>query len=90
MEIITSNEKNVNVITLTGQIDLFNTAPIKAAVEQLLSDGQKKLMINMTDVSYIDSSGIGALIGVVRMVQEHGAQLVLCGLQKAVMRVFEM
>ncbi|HYN15485.1 MAG TPA: STAS domain-containing protein [Terriglobales bacterium] len=46
-------------------------------IRQLLRQGRRKILLNLTDVTYIDSSGIGELVGAFTSVQRHGGQLKL-------------
>jgi anti-sigma B factor antagonist len=46
-------------------------------VRGLLQQGQRKIVLNLKDVSYVDSSGIGELVGAFTSVQRHGGQLKL-------------
>ena len=47
-------------------------------VRQVLKQGGRKVLLNLTNVSYVDSSGIGELVGAFNTVQREGGQLKLC------------
>ncbi len=53
-------------------------------IRDLAAKGNKKILINLTDVSYIDSSGIGEMVSSFTTVTNHGGQLKLLGLTKRV------
>ena len=53
----------VTVIDLSGKIVLGEgSSLLRETIKDLASQGQKKLLLNLADVSYIDSSGLGALV----------------------------
>ena len=65
---------------LTGEKEGAGARPVVLVgeiVRQLLQQGRLKIMLNLQEVSYIDSSGIGELVGVFTSVQRHGGQLKL-------------
>jgi anti-sigma B factor antagonist len=53
-------------------------------IRDLATKGDKKLLVNLSDVSYIDSSGIGEMVSGFTTVTNHGGQLKLLGLSKRV------
>jgi anti-sigma B factor antagonist len=61
-----------------------------ARVRQLVEDGSRALLIDLTPVSYIDSASIGCLMDVHRMLQEKGGALRLSGLQPRVETMISM
>jgi len=81
---------DVVVLDLKGEIDLYNTPELKQAIDEHISKGKRKIIINMSDVSYIDSSGIGALVSAASNLKKYGGELKLVGLYGSVRKVFEL
>lgn len=79
------------VIRLNGELDM-HTAPSfrQIADAGLKSPTVKNLVVVLTDVPFMDSSGIGALLGRYRIIQERQGKMVLVGMNHAVRRVLEM
>ena len=76
---------DVTVIDATGRITLGEGAStFRDTIRDLASKGGKKLLVNLSDVSYIDSSGIGEMVSGFTTVTNHGGQLKLLGLSKRV------
>lgn len=78
------------VIDLDGEIDLFNTAELKQTLQQLVASGQFRIIINMERVSYIDSTGIGVFLSVLKPLREKAGDLKLAALSAAVQKVFQL
>ncbi|HZP02217.1 MAG TPA: STAS domain-containing protein, partial [Terriglobia bacterium] len=75
----------VAIVDLTGRITLGEgSSTLRETVKDLLGKGQRKILLNLGDVSYIDSSGIGELVSSFTSVSNQGGQLKLLNLQKKV------
>ena len=76
---------DVTVIDAIGRITLGEGASLfRDTVRDLAAKGNQKLLLNLSEVSYIDSSGIGELVSGFTTVTNHGGQLKLLGLTKRV------
>lgn len=77
--------EGVSILDLSGKIVLGEgDVQIKDRIRDLLSDGQRKVLLNLGDVSYIDSAGLGALISSYATSKREGGQLKLVNLTKRV------
>ncbi len=76
---------DVTVIDAAGRITLGEGASaFRDMIRDLAAKGNKKLLVNLSEVSYIDSSGIGELVSGFTTVTNNGGQLKLVGLSKRV------
>lgn len=76
---------DVTVIDAVGRITLGEGASaFRDTIKDLAAKGNQKLLLNLGEVSYIDSSGIGELVSGFTTVTNHGGQLKLLGLTKRV------
>ena len=76
---------DVTVIDSVGRITLGEGASVfRDTVRDLAAKGDKKILLNLSDVTYIDSSGIGELVSGFTTVTNHGGVLKLLGLSKRV------
>ncbi|MBI4462251.1 MAG: STAS domain-containing protein [Acidobacteria bacterium] len=75
----------VVVLDLSGRITLGEpSAHLRETLRQLLGQGQKKILLNLAEVAYIDSSGLGELVSGFTTVKNQGGQLKLLNLTKKV------
>jgi anti-sigma B factor antagonist len=85
---IKANTRQVNgvtVVDVSGRITLGEgSSTLRETVRDLLNRGQKKILLNLGDVTYIDSSGIGELVSGFTTVTNQGGQLKLLSLTKKV------
>jgi len=76
---------DVTVVDAAGRITLGEGAStFRDTIRDLATKGDKKILVNLSDVSYIDSSGIGEMVSGFTTVTNHGGQLKLLGLNKRV------
>jgi anti-sigma B factor antagonist len=76
---------DVSVIDVSGRITLGEgSSTLRDALRGLVAQGQKKILLNLGEVSYIDSSGIGELVSGFTSVTNGGGELKLLNLTKRV------
>jgi anti-sigma B factor antagonist len=75
----------VSIVDCSGRITLGEgSVVLRDIVKDLLGKGQKKILLNLGDVNYIDSSGIGELVSAYTTVRNQGGELKLLNLTKKV------
>jgi anti-sigma B factor antagonist len=75
----------ITIIDLSGRISLGEgSALLRKTVRDLLENGQNKILLNLGDVNYIDSSGIGELVSGFTAVRNRNGELKLLNLTKKV------
>ena len=75
----------ISVLDISGKISLGEgDLQIKDRIRDLLADGQRRILLNLADVSYIDSAGLGSLISSYATVKREGGNLKLVNLTKRV------
>lgn len=82
--------EGVTLLDIKGEIDLYNAPDIKDTIKNQIDAGKKKIIINLKDVSYIDSSGIGALISSLSNLKKVGGGLKIIHVYDSVKKVFEL
>ena len=81
----------VNVLDLSGRITLGEgSVQLREAIRDLISKGQKNILLNLGDVNYIDSSGLGELVSAYTTSKNQGASLKLLSLTKKVKDVLQL
>ena len=93
MNIKTSTRQvdDVTIVQMKGRIVLGKeSASLRDLVRDLLSKGRKKILFNLGDVDYIDSSGLGSLVSALTNVRRQGGELKLLHLTKKVHDVMQI
>ena len=85
MKVTTRQVDGVTILDCSGRITLGEgSVTIRDAVREDLNKGNKKILLNLGDISYIDSSGIGELVSAYTAVKNQGGELKLLNLTKKV------
>lgn len=81
----------VTILDLSGRITLGEgSVQLRDAVRGLISKGLKGILLNLSDVNYIDSSGLGELVSAFTTAKNQGADVKLLGLTKKVKDVLQL
>lgn len=90
MNLSTTKRGDVTLIQVDGQITVGNRQEVKAMVQAVLDAGARKLVLDCRSTSYIDSSGLGALVTISKRVREAGGQIRLAALNDDLRALFEL
>jgi anti-sigma B factor antagonist len=81
----TRQVEGVTILDLSGRITLGEASVVvRDVINNLMSNGNKKILLNLADVNYIDSSGIGVLVSSFTSVRSHGGELKLVNTSKRI------
>ena len=91
MEIKYRTEKgNVLVVDVEGDLDARVAADLKEGLNGKIDEGSSWLLINLTDVPYMDSAGLGVLVSGLKNTNRKSGDLRVYGLQPDVKNIFEL
>lgn len=79
-----------SVVQITGEIDVYTSPKVKDAIGSLIDRGVYNLIINLENVRYIDSTGLGVLIGGLKRVREHGGSVNLVCTNPQIRKIFDI
>ena len=81
----------VTIVDLYGRIVLGEgSVGVRDLVRNLIKEGNKKILLNLRDVEYIDSSGLGELVNGFTIMRSQGGELKLLNLTKRVRALFQI
>ncbi len=78
------------IIDVNGEMDLYNSYRLKELVMRMLEKKVERFIINLENVDYIDSSGIGALIYICSTIKKMNLKLVITNIHGSVKKVIEL
>ncbi|WP_174615755.1 STAS domain-containing protein [Virgibacillus ihumii] len=79
-----------SVVQLTGEIDAYTAPRLKSTILPLTEESGHTVEVNMEDVNYMDSTGLGVFISALKSTKETGSHLKLVNLQSRVARLFNI
>jgi anti-sigma B factor antagonist len=78
------------VVRVSGDVDLATSPQLREALERAITGGVQLVRLDMTGVTFLDSSGISVLVDAKQRLQDNGARLVLHGVGDRIARVLEI
>jgi anti-sigma B factor antagonist len=90
MELRIRKNQEIYIIDIQGELDLYNSYKLKELLGKMLEKKIERFIINLNEVEYIDSSGIGALIYVSSTLKKLNHKLAITNIHGSVKRVIEM
>lgn len=78
------------VVRLAGEVDLHHSPALHAALVDVASERPRRLIVVLSDVPYMDSSGVGTLVEVFRRVSAYKGKMILVGMSPRVRSIFEI
>ncbi|MCL5292072.1 MAG: STAS domain-containing protein [Actinobacteria bacterium] len=82
--------EEIPVISVAGEIDHFTAKPIEERIMELTAGGEKYLILNFQEVSYLDSAGVALIILAIQKVNPVGGSVALVSENRNVLKILEI
>lgn len=83
-------DDQTHVIELGGEIDLYTAPEFKERMVELIEDGKKRIVVDLSDATFIDSTTLGVLVGGVKRLRPAGGSLALVCTDQNITKIFEI
>ncbi|MEA1997496.1 MAG: STAS domain-containing protein [Gemmatimonadota bacterium] len=90
MQVKVRNEKNLAVISVNGDVDLYSSPEMRNAITDLSKKKVPLVVVNLAEVDYMDSSGVATLVEGLRLVSSYKGEFRIACLKPSVREVFEL
>jgi anti-sigma B factor antagonist len=88
---VTSRQEGTRtVITVNGEIDVYTAPSLRERLNELVASGHYDLVVDMGGVEFLDSTGLGVLVGGLKRVRSHEGTLRLVCSQEKILKVFRI
>lgn len=81
---------DVAVVGIAGEFDLAAAPEVKTELSELVDDGVRELVVDMTETTFLDSTALGAIVSAVKRLQSAGGELSLVCTDRSIVRIFEI
>ena len=85
-----TEEDGVIILKIIGKVDSFTHAELNNSFDMVMKKGKKNILLNMKDLNYIDSVGIGSIIRFAKWVGKIGGALKIAEMQSNIRQVFRL
>ncbi|SER86960.1 STAS domain-containing protein [Salisediminibacterium halotolerans] len=86
---VTEGEEQTHV-ALSGEVDVYTASKLKETLNPLAEQEGQVLVVDLSEIDYIDSTGLGIFIGTLKITEKSNSELRLTGLNERVKRLFEI
>ena len=90
MELTVSREERFAVIAPAGRVTAPGVPQLKQAIEEVIADGQPRIVVDLARTDFVDSSALGALIGGLKSARSAGGDLRIANVTEPVRRVLSL
>lgn len=80
----------ITVLELEGELDTYSCPSVRDTIVRLVDEGKKQILLNMAGVEYIDSAGLGTLVGGLKRATEHEGVLKIVHANEQLQKVFNI
>jgi anti-sigma B factor antagonist len=90
LEIETRREGDATIVAARGEVTVFSSPALRESLRKIAGDRPARLILDLTQTRYIDSSGVATLVEALQTLQRYNGKLVLAGMNQRVRGVFEI
>jgi anti-sigma B factor antagonist len=84
------NQDGVEIVEVEGEIDVYTAPRLREMLIELVNEGHHQLVVNMEKVEFLDSTGLGVLVGGLKRVRAHDGSLDLVCNQERILKIFRI
>lgn len=88
MEVNLSEHKGIKTISVSGDIDMYSSHKLRKEIMYLIDKKVPSLLVDLKEVSYIDSSGIATFVEALKGMKIYGGRLKLISMHESIMEIF--
>lgn len=86
----TKTEGGIEIVNVGGQMDAFSTPDAKAEFKKLTDARKNKIILNLQNLAYINSTAIGSVVALAQQVRRNKGDLKLCCMKEDIRKVFDL
>lgn len=90
LEVTTTDIGDYTVIKLKGEVDIYTAPSLRETIVDTVEKGRYKIVVDLDDVNFLDSTGLGVLVGGLKRVKQHDGELGIICNQEKVLRIFKI
>ena len=90
LDIQSETEDGICLVTLEGEVDVYTAPRLKEALIEQIESGCVNVLVNMEGVGFIDSSGLGVLVGGLRRAKERSGTIRLVCTRENILKIFRI
>jgi anti-sigma B factor antagonist len=90
LDVRTWSDHGCTVVELDGELDVYSVQRLRESLLKLDNGGAARIAFDMTALDFLDSSGLGAIVGAMKRARVHDGGVCLIGAQERVLKIFRI
>lgn len=90
LSVTTSRQDDVTIVSVAGEVDVYTAAQLRAALDDEVAADHVQLVVDLDEVTFLDSTGLGVLVGRLKLVRNQSGWLRLVCSNDRILRVFRI
>lgn len=84
------DQDEISILNASGFLDLHTVPKFEEAIENLIKEARYQIIVNLKNLDYISSAGLGVFMGFIEEIREHDGDIKLSNLSERVFKVFDL
>ncbi len=80
----------LSLIVLEGEVDVYSAPKLRDTIRELVDEGRYRIVVDLEGVAFLDSTGLGVLVGGLKRVKNHQGELGIICNQERILRIFRI
>src|SRR6266536_3611486 len=89
-EVETAERQGASVLSLRGEIDVYTAPQLRQRIVDLVDGGATNIVVDMTNVEFLDSTGLGVLVEGLKRVKSNDGTLAIVATQDKILKIFDI
>lgn len=83
-----TDREDVAIMTVSGEVDVYTAPQLRSALEERVAEAQTRVVVDLQGVTFIDSTGLGVLVGRLKALRKVGGSLRVVCTDERILRLF--
>src|SRR5919108_1118881 len=90
LDVETTQRGEASILTLRGEIDVYTAPRLRQSIVDLVDGGTRQIVVDMEKVDFLDSTGLGVLVGGLKRVKDRDGSMKLIATQDRILKIFDI
>lgn len=90
LEVTLESVGDLSLVRLAGEVDVYSAPKLREAIKDLVDKGKYNIVVDLERVAFLDSTGLGVLVGGLKRVKHHDGDLGIVCNQEKILRIFRI
>jgi len=90
LDITAEDVDHFSLIVLSGEVDVYSAPKLREAIKDLVDQGRNNIIVDLEKVDFLDSTGLGVLVGGLKRVKQNEGELGIICNQEKILRIFRI